>query len=40
VLGDHDRRAGRRQVPGDRRADAPGRTRDDSDLSFQFILCY
>jgi hypothetical protein len=38
VVGDHDRRAGRRQVFGDGRAVALGRTGDDSDLPFQFTL--
>jgi hypothetical protein len=38
VLGEHDRRTGRRQVFGDLRADALGRACDDSALPFQFTL--
>ena len=34
---DHDRRAGRRQVLGNRRTDAFRRPRDHGDLSFQFL---
>ena len=34
---DHDRRAGRRQVLGNRGADSFRRPRDDGDLPFQFL---